>query len=161
VKYFKHMLEGKQFTIYTDHKPITYALNKDVLQRSPRQARHLKYISQFSTDIRHINGKSNIVADALSRVEGIHEAIDFEALIKLQKEDEEMKQYKAGKLGLKLKRIPIPDSALYCDTSTQTARPYVTQLFRRQAFQALHNLAHPGVKATVKLVTERYIWPDI
>jgi len=105
------MLEGRQFTIYTNHKPITYALNKDILQSSPRQVRNLEYISQFSTDIRHIDGKSDIVADALLRVKAIHKAIDFEALAKLQEEDEEMKQYKTGKLGLKLKRIAIPSSA--------------------------------------------------
>jgi len=63
------------------------------------------------------------VADALSRVEAIQK-IDFEALATSQEEDEEMKQYKTGKLGLKLKRIPIPGSTqqlLYCDTLTQTA----------------------------------------
>jgi len=103
-----------------------------------------------------------VVANALSRVEVIQEAIDFEALATSQEEDE-MRQYKTGKLGLKLKKIPIPESAqqLYCDMATQTARPYVTQPFRRQAYQALHNLAHPGVKATAKLVTKRYVWPNI
>jgi len=65
----------------------------------------LEHISQFSTDIRHIEGKSNVVADALSKVETIQEA--FEALAKSQKEDEEMRQYKTGKLGLKLKKVPI------------------------------------------------------
>jgi len=45
-------------------------------------------------------------------VEAIHKAIDFEALAKSEEKDEEMKQYKIGKLGLKLKRIPIPGSAL-------------------------------------------------
>jgi len=48
VKPFRHILEERQFIIYTDHKPITYALNKDILQSSPRQARQLEYISQFS-----------------------------------------------------------------------------------------------------------------
>jgi len=99
----------------------------------------------------------------LSRVEAIQEAIDFEALATSQKEDEEMRQYKTGKLGLKLKKIPILESAqqLYCDTTIQNARSYVTQPFRRQAFQALHNLAHLEVKVTAKLVTERYVWPNI
>lgn len=34
-----------------------------------RQLRHIKFISQFTTDIRHISGDSNVVADALSRPE--------------------------------------------------------------------------------------------
>jgi len=72
---------------------MTYVLNKNTLQNSPRQARHLEYINQFSTDIRYIEGKSNIVADALSRMEVIQKT-DLEVLAKSQEEDEEMKQYR-------------------------------------------------------------------
>jgi hypothetical protein len=35
--------------------------------QSARQQRHLAYISEFTTDIRHIPGSENVVADALSR----------------------------------------------------------------------------------------------
>jgi len=62
IKHFRHMLEGRHFVIYTDHKPLVYAFNKDQLQSSPRQTRHLELISQFSTDIRYITGKTNVVA---------------------------------------------------------------------------------------------------
>jgi len=31
IKHFRHMLEGRHFTIYTDHKPLIYAFNKDQL----------------------------------------------------------------------------------------------------------------------------------
>ncbi|KAM0726709.1 Retrovirus-related Pol polyprotein from transposon 297 [Formica fusca] len=41
IKYYRHLLEGREFTIYTDHKPITYAFKQDPLRSSPRQARHL------------------------------------------------------------------------------------------------------------------------
>jgi hypothetical protein len=34
---------------------------------SARQQRHLAYISEFTTDIRHTPGTENVVADALSR----------------------------------------------------------------------------------------------
>ena len=35
---------------------------------SSRQARHLAYISEYTTDIRHVEGINNPVADALCRV---------------------------------------------------------------------------------------------
>ncbi|MFN9906525.1 MAG: hypothetical protein ACK56F_10430, partial [bacterium] len=35
--------------------------------QSARQQRHLAYISEFTTDIRHTPGSENVVADALSR----------------------------------------------------------------------------------------------
>lgn len=62
VRYFRHMLEGRVFTVYTDHKPITFALASKSDRYSPRGIRHLDYISQYITDIRHISGRDNVVA---------------------------------------------------------------------------------------------------
>jgi len=45
IKHFRHMLEGRHFTVYTDHKPLIYAFDKNQLQSSPRQARHLEFMS--------------------------------------------------------------------------------------------------------------------
>ncbi|GBM46909.1 Retrovirus-related Pol polyprotein from transposon 17.6, partial [Araneus ventricosus] len=69
IKKFRHMLEGRNFSIYTDQKPLIFAFKQKPEKCSPRQIRHLDYISQFSTDIRHVNGKDNIIADTLSRIE--------------------------------------------------------------------------------------------
>ncbi|GBO39594.1 Pro-Pol polyprotein [Araneus ventricosus] len=38
-------------------------------------------------------------------------------------------------------------------------RPFVPKEFRRRNFETLHNLSHPGVKATVKLVADRFLRP--
>ena len=52
---------------FTDHKPLTFCMAKTSDMWSSRQQRHLAYISEFTTDIRHVQGKNNHVADALSR----------------------------------------------------------------------------------------------
>ena len=69
IKHFRHYVEGRAFTVYIDHKPLTYSMNTKSERSSPRQARHLNYISQFTTDIRYTQGINNPVADALSRIE--------------------------------------------------------------------------------------------
>jgi cleavage and polyadenylation specificity factor subunit 1 len=69
VRHFRHMLEALHFTILTDHKPLTFAFHQKRDKCSPRQFNHLDFIAQFTTDIRHISGQDNIVADTLSRVE--------------------------------------------------------------------------------------------
>ena len=46
VKHFRHHIEGRQFTIFTDHKPLTFAFASAV-ERSPRQTRHMSFISEF------------------------------------------------------------------------------------------------------------------
>jgi cleavage and polyadenylation specificity factor subunit 1 len=66
VRYFRHMLEARHFTILTDHKTLTFAFHQKRDKCSPRQFNHLDFISQFTTDIRYISGQDNIDADALS-----------------------------------------------------------------------------------------------
>lgn len=51
LKQFRHAVEGRPFTVYTDHKPITYAFRQKPDKSSPRQFRYLDYIAQFTTDI--------------------------------------------------------------------------------------------------------------
>nr|CDS35258.1 gag pol polyprotein [Hymenolepis microstoma] len=65
VKHFQHILEGRQFTIFTDHKPLIYTMRGAADHHSPREIRHLDFISQFISDTRHIDGTSNVVADAM------------------------------------------------------------------------------------------------
>ena len=45
--------------------------------------------------------------------------------------------------------------------STGKKLPYVPPTFRRQVFDALHSLAHPGICATQHLLTTHYVWPGI
>lgn len=51
IKHFRFMLEGGQFTLFTDHKPLIFAFQQKPEKASPRQTRQLDYISQFTTDI--------------------------------------------------------------------------------------------------------------
>lgn len=69
IRHFRHVLEGRPFTLMTDHKPLIFAFKQKQDKASPRQARHLDYISQFTTDIQHISGSENVTADFLSRME--------------------------------------------------------------------------------------------
>lgn len=163
VRHFRHMVEGRPFTIYTDHKPITFAFSLKNKQCSPRQFRHLDFISQFTTDIRHVSGINNVVADALSRVEEVAPALDYEALAESQRKDAELQKYlqKDSSLQLKLVRVPETEASVFCDVSTRTVRPFITERFRKAAFDSVHRLSHPGARATVKLMTQRYVWPSI
>ena len=45
--------------------------------------------------------------------------------------------------------------------STGVPRPYVPQQFRKTVFDSLHSLSHPSIRATQRLITARYVWPNI
>ncbi|GFT52619.1 transposon Tf2-9 polyprotein [Trichonephila clavipes] len=125
VKRFRHMLEGREFVIYTDQKPLIYAFQQKADKCSPRQLRHLDFISQFSTNIQHVPGTQNLVADALSRIEidSISQAscLDYKDIAAAQLVDEELKQLletNSTSLTLKQQYFPLEDITLTCDVST-------------------------------------------
>ena len=166
IRHFRHYLEGRTFYVETDHKPLTHALSSSPDRYSPRETRHLDFISQFTTDIRHIHGKQNPVADALSRVD-IHALstptmIDFNLIAQAQHNDPALTSLRASS-SLRLQDFPLPFSSgtILCDVTTSTPRPYIPPSFRPAVFASLHNLSHPGIRATQKLLTERFVWPGI
>lgn len=69
VRHFRHLLEGRSFVLFTDHKPLTSIMSTNLDKYTSREIRYLDYISQFTTDIRYIKGSDNTVADTLSRTE--------------------------------------------------------------------------------------------
>lgn len=123
IKKFRHMLEGRTFIIYTDQKPLIYAFNQKPEKCSPRQLRHLDYISQFSTDIRYKKGSDNTVADALSRIEiddVSSTVLDSKELALAQSNDEQLQELiQSDTSSLKLEKhyFPLEDIHLFCDMS--------------------------------------------
>ena len=65
LKMWRHYLLGKRLTLMTDHISLKYFFSQTEL--NARQARWLSFLSDFDMDIKHIRGKENKVADALSR----------------------------------------------------------------------------------------------
>lgn len=79
-KYFRPYLYGRKFTLFTDHKPLTYALN--LKTPNDRLIRWKLRLEEFDYDIQYRPGKQNVVADGLSRIPAEVNAND-------QEEDEE------------------------------------------------------------------------
>ena len=167
IKHFRHFIEGRVFHVSTDHKPLTFSFATTSNRYTPRQACHLDFISQFTTDIRHVKGSNNPVADALSHIDintlQQPNGIDYKAMAVAQKKDPELLETLRSSLALNLTPIPLPssDTSLICDTSNTEPRPFVPASFRRAVFDSLHSLSHPGIKASQKLITSRFIWPGI
>ena len=66
-RHFRHNLEGRNFFVNTDHKPLTFVMTSVTERPSLRKTRQLAFIAEFTTDIRYVKGETNFVADALSR----------------------------------------------------------------------------------------------
>lgn len=134
---------------------------------NPRRQRQLEYISQFTTDIRHVPGELNNMADILSRINQITTSstpVTPEELSTHQHSDTELQKITSStNTSLTMKRITLPNSdiLIWADTSTPIIRPYVPSQLRTRIIKTLHGLAHSGVPATIKLVRDRYVWPGM
>lgn len=165
--HFQNYIEGRELIIYTDHKPLCYtskekqSVSKEKI--SPRRLRHLDYISQFTSDIRHLPGSQNPVADALSRISQIDcpTNVDWNEIATQQEKDTELPRL-LSKTNLKWKKMSIAkNKSLYCEASTSDLRPYVPSIFRQQIFSTLHDVTHPGIRTTRKLIQKHYFWPGM
>ncbi|GFU48982.1 hypothetical protein TNCV_2332811 [Trichonephila clavipes] len=139
IRHFRYMLEARDFTVFTDHKPLTYAF---------RQKR-----------------SDNIAADVLSRVSAITftSQIDYDCIAETQQTDQELHTLIASGTSLELKMVTFPNSSteIMCDLSTGTARLYILKQHRQDVFSAMHNLSHPGIRLSVHLMKQRFVWPLI
>jgi hypothetical protein len=59
IRYFRYMLEGRRLIVFTDHKPLTFALHKQAEPWTARQQRHLGLIliSLFATGVSDTGGQ--------------------------------------------------------------------------------------------------------
>ncbi|CAB0007775.1 unnamed protein product [Nesidiocoris tenuis] len=161
VKHFRHYLEGREVALYTDHKPLIYAFRQKNEKASPRQLRHLQFISQYTTDLRHISGKDNTIADTMSRIQAIS-VLDYDIIAQIQEDDDELQKLRQDSESLVFKSYPLSSGRhLWCDVSTENIRPYIPRDYRKRFFHQVHDLAHPGVRSTVTQMTSKYVWPSI
>ena len=170
IKHFQHFVEGRQFQVLTDHKPFTFAFNTQSSKLTPRQIRHLDFISQFTTDVHCVRGSDNPVADALSHIEtnalhsnnSVTPIIDFNTIAAAQQHDPELQQLQSSSTSqVTTSSSAATNSTLICDLSTGLPRPYVPSELCHTVFDALHSLSHPSIRATQCLITACMFGPRL
>ena len=132
-------------------------MKKKTELKSGCQTRQLATISEFTTDIQHIDGKDNVVADTLSRippqqvtltdpsnveqedttpgfmfdtVNAVRPGLDYQAMSLAQQSDPDVQAYRTAITSLHLEDVPFSNGSftLLCDVSTGTPRPVVPEL---------------------------------
>ena len=203
IKHFRFLLEGRKFTLYTDHKPLTSSLHQIDAACPERRQRQLALIAEFTSDVQHVPGEQNTVADALSRppvavptsesttVSSVKEppgslvtflsvggtagaspsglvAASTSSLPPISFEDMARAQHLCSNIDvlkmspvLDVQQISVAGVLLWCDLSTGSPRPLVPSSFQRAVFHHIHNVAHPGIRATRRLVASRFVWSNL
>jgi len=144
-------------------------LNRATPPDSARQQRQLAFIAEFTNKIQHVAGSSNVVADALSRPVDVVSAVQdsvhapplsFKQMAVLQRACPDVEKLRAS-TSLHVEVHEVEGEKLWCDTSTGTPRPLVPREMQRAVFDQFHNRAHPGPRATRRIICSRFVWPSI
>ena len=120
-------------------------------------------MAEFTSDIRHMAGKENVVADALScpaaavaPVEGVY--MDLKSLARAQADCPETAEL-CGRL--EVQELDVGGVLLLCDKSGGNIQPLVPAEWRKKIFSSVHRLAHAGTHATRRMVSSCYVWPGL
>ena len=68
LKRLNHYTYGFTITVQSNHEPLISIWKKTIAAASPRLQRLLLRLSKYNTEIEYLQGKQNVIADALSRV---------------------------------------------------------------------------------------------
>ena len=163
IRHFRWMLEGRAFVLESDHKPLSFSLHQMSDAWTARQQRQLSFIAEFTSEIKHVPGKQNVVADAMSRpaaavmpAEG--EQLNLEEMARAQQQCEQTLDLCNR---LNVQQLVISGQELWCDKSDGTLRPLVPVTWRKAVFDSVHGLAHAGTRATRRMISNRWVWPGL
>ena len=176
IRHFRFALEGRPFQLHTDHNPLVTALHRISPPWTAWHQRHLAYIADFTADLRHVPGVNNAVADALARPD----PTPPRPPPRLVQSVAHTRQPAPSAAALAAAQATCPDVAamqqstsltissqlvdgvqLVGDISTGTFRPLVPRALRHVVFSNLHELSHPGRRATCRMVSFRFVWPGL
>ena len=160
IRHFRWCVEGRLLRVQSDHKPLGGSLHNMRDAWTARQQRQFSYISEYTSEIEHVAGADNVVADALSRptcavLPSEEGRISWTTLAEAQATCPEMEHWK-GRAGVQ--KMEQDGHVLWCDGSTGAFRPIVPATCRRAVFHSVHGLAHAGTRATRRMITSRYVW---
>ena len=177
IRLWRMYLEGRRFTVITDHASLEYIKTQNNLSR--RQARWLETLQANDFEVKYRPGKTNVVADALSRQshlsaittlttrladnqifeEGYKKDKYFAPICEtLQHPDEASEKEKAQARNFEWK-----NNRIYLKQDQRLAIPHDKQL-RTHILREHHDIdiaGHLGIDKTTEAIIRQFYWPKI
>ena len=169
LKMWRHYLIGRRFLLMSDNISLKYLFDQQNL--NARQARWLAFLSEYDFEIKHIKGKENKVADALSR-NAIMNAVstyksDLEDRIKESGLRDRKYQYLKDKISenqagndetnfrLNENGLLIYKNRLYIPNVSETKL-----LILNETHKSPYS-GHPGYQNMLSMLRKEFFWPNM
>ena len=160
IKHWRHYLVHREFILFTDHDALRHLDSQAKV--SARHASWIAYLQQFTFSIRHQSGKTNRVADALSRRHSVLTTMQtsvtgFSSLVELYPTDVFFGRVFDEATNGVSKDFTLHDGFLFkglCLCIPESS-------LRLKIIQELHNEGHVGRDRTLHLASSSYFWPSM
>jgi hypothetical protein len=166
---WRHCLMGKRFELITDHNDLKYLFDQPTL--NARQIRWMEFLCEYDFNIKHIKGKQNKVADALSKK--VHEL--YATAISMYQTEMRDRILEAANVDLqyknlvaKLQQCERPQTKEIYTLGTDDLLLYKNRVYvpnvrelKLAILKEMHNVTyvgHPGYQTTVAAVKRHYFW---
>lgn len=166
LKKFRHYLLGTNFNILTDHKCLTSIWK--MRDPSGRIARWLLTFAEYNMEIKYVEGKSNVLADQLSRSLCFRSTAtdDLEILRKVYEEKIPFESLQPGMkkklLRLKKKFVYANGNLLKNDLLQAPKKVVFDQEEKEKLMKEYHDYhGHFGVTAVFDAIYQGFYWPQM
>ena len=164
---FRCYLDGATTTVHTDHQSLTHFTTTFNLSR--RLTRWLEFLSRFDYKIVYKSGKTNVVADALSRLppneHATLNAIDWAEDVPAFLETGKLPTDASTRSKVKLHASEFDwdaNTRLLWHKKGNQRLPYLPEEQLADFLHALHRtLGHSGINALSRAAQSRVWWPNI
>jgi len=160
---WEHYLVSKEFVIHSDHESLKYLKGQHKLNK--RHAKWMEFLEQFPYVIKYKKGKSNVVADALSRRHTLFsklgaQILGFDHIPEMYNQDSEFSSTYAECMERPQGGFYVNEGYLFKEG--KICIPQGSQ--RKLLVQETHEgglMGHFGVEKTLGLLKEKFFWPHM
>ena len=160
---WEHYLVSKEFVIHSDHQSLKYIRGQSKLNK--RHAKWVEYLEQFPYVIKYKKGKTNVVADALSRRHTLFcslgaQILGFDNIRDLYALDEHFSPIYES-CGKKAQDgFYLAEGYLFKEGKLCIPQGSIRKLLVKESHEG-GLMGHFGIDKTLVLLKEKFYWPHM